>query len=52
MYPWQDSYYLEIGCKAGSDTRGTYFDDPWRTFTGTYQSGYGDDISITVHVYR
>lgn len=52
VYPWEGSYYVSISCSAGSDARGTLSDDPWRTFSGTYQSGYGDDITVTVHLYR
>ena len=52
VYPWADSYYFELECSKGNETGGIKSENCWKSFTKTYETGYGDPISVTLELYR
>jgi len=51
VYPWPESYGLDVSWSSGEESIGVGGGEPWRTSEKVFESGYADDLRITLRVY-
>ena len=51
IYPWPGSYGLDVSWSSGEESIGIADGEPWRTSEKVFESGYADDLRITLRVY-
>ena len=51
VYPWEGSYGMDVSWSGGSESIGISGGEPWRTSEKTFESGYADDMHITLRIY-
>ncbi len=51
LYPWPDSFGVEIEWSGRSESLGVTGGEPWRTAEKVFETGYSDDLHVTLRVY-
>ena len=52
IYPWPGAYLLVVSWSGGTESAGKASDDVWMSAERTYPTGYGEDLTVRLTLYR